>query len=181
MITLKFSKREEMLLTVTVIIVAATIAYSFVIDPVAEAFSRLNRQIETGLLKLDKSYKLLQMKEQINREYQEYAGYIKPLRSEEEEMASMLKAIESIARKNKISITNIRPQAVKTREFYREFVFELNAETDVGSLSKFIYELQSSENLLRVTRLTLTTSYTKDKALKAIMEITKPSLSRFEL
>jgi len=176
MITLKFSKREQILLGAAVIIITVAVSYSFVIDPLAGAFFRLNRQIETGLLKLDKSYKLLGMKEAITAEYNNYEGYIKPVRSEEEEMASMLKAIESIARKNGISITNIRPQPVKARTFYKEFIFEINAEADIGNISKFIYELQTSENLLRVTKLTLTTSYAKTRTLKAVMEVSRPSL-----
>lgn len=159
----------------TIAAIAATISYGFIIEPFLEANSKLNRRIDAERLRLEKSQALLKKQDTIKAEHERYAGFIKPSASDEEEQASMLKAIEAIARSNNIYIKNIRPQPVKEKLFYKEFVFELIAEAEIDRLVKFIYQLQSSENLLRVKKLTLSASSSK-KALKALMEITKPSI-----
>ena len=43
---------------------------------------------------------------------------------------------------------------------------------------RFMYDLQSSGNLLKTNKLTLSAITTKPKKLRAAMEITKPSLSK---
>lgn len=181
MLLSKFSKREKILLVATILIVSTTVSYVFIIEPIIGAFTKLNRQIETGTLKLERSQKLLKKKGVIEAEYKKYASLVKPLASDEEEIASMLKAIEAIARKNNIHITNIRPQPVAKKPFYKEFIFEFVAEADIARLIKFIYDLQVSGNLLRVNKLTLSATSKKQKGLKAIMEITKPSMKSLSL
>lgn len=170
-----------MLLLGAVAIVGITFGYNFVVEPVVKSFSEITGDIETGYLKLEKSYRLLQRKNIITDEYEKYEDYIDPAGSEEEELASMLKAIESIASTNKIRITNIRPQPTKSRDIYKLFVFELSAEADITQLSKFIFDLQSSANLMRVTRLTLKSSLNKGNLLSASLEITKPSMFSISL
>lgn len=177
----KFSKREHQLLIATVLIVSTTFIYGFVIEPLTETYRKIGRETETSVLKLQKSYKLLQQADIIETEYNKYAATLKRLPSDEEEMASMLKAIELTARKNNIRITNIRPQPIKDRVYYREFVFELVCEVDASQVVKFMYDLQTTGNLLRASRVTLTTGSGKDKMLKAIMEITKPSIRSVEI
>ena len=177
MIIEKFSKREQGLLLITAILVACAFVYGFVAEPLIRAHAGLNRQIETGRLKLQKNQKLLSQRVTIMADYKRYADMIKPMASEEEEVAAMLKIIENIARKGSIRITNVRPQPVKDEGIYKEFTFELIAESDVKGLAKFIYDLQGSGNLLRVRKLTMSTAASKDKSIKAIIEITKPSFT----
>ena len=176
----KFSKREQLLLVITIVIVTITLSYGFIIEPLIGAFSNLNRQIETGRLKLQKASKMLMRQDIITEEYKKYVNFLKPAGSDEEEIASMLKTIESIARKNNIHISNIRPQPAKERGYYKEFIFELISEADIDHLIKFIYDLQVSGNLLRVDRLTLSASSSKE-GLKAVMEITKPSVAKIDI
>lgn len=181
MILQRFTRRERILVSITIAIVFSTIFYGFVIEPLSRTYSRLNNQIRSGSLKLQRNYKLLNQKDSIKAEYEKYSPLIKPLPSEEEEIAAVLKVIEAIARENNIYITNIRPQPVRARLYYDELTFELIAEADIENLIKFIYDLQTSKNLLRVKKLTLSSTSTKDNLLKAIMEITKPSIKIIEI
>ncbi|MDB4349334.1 type 4a pilus biogenesis protein PilO [Omnitrophica bacterium] len=180
MILTKFSKRERILVSATIAITLATISYGFIIEPVIATYSKINRQIRSNTLKLEKGYRLLRRANEIKAEYRKYADLVKPLPSDEEEIAAMLKAIEAIARGNNIYITNIRPQPARENEYYKEFIFELTAEAGVERLGKFIYDIQSSGNLLRVRKLTLNSS-SKERSLKAVMEISKSSIPAIEL
>jgi Tfp pilus assembly protein PilO len=180
MITSKFSKREKALLAATIAITAAVLSYGFVIEPVIDAYTRVNRGIRANTLKLEKSYRLLRREEDIKDAYSKYAELIKPMPSDEEEVAAMLKAIEAIASSNGIYVTNIRPQPARDKGFYKEFAFELIGEAGIDKLVRFIYDLQNSGNLLKVRKLVLSSSGGGDD-LKAVMEITKPSIPAIEL
>ncbi|MEE8359409.1 MAG: type 4a pilus biogenesis protein PilO [Candidatus Omnitrophota bacterium] len=176
MILSKFSSREKILVISTVAVTIVTLTYGFIIEPIVGAYSRLNRQILSSTLKLEKGYRLLKRAEEIKTEYAKYAQLVKPSQSDEEEIASMLKVIEVLARGNNIYIRNIRPEPTKENEFYKEFMFELTAEAGIERLGKFIYDLQSSGNLLRVKRLTLSASSKGADSLKAVLEISKSAL-----
>lgn len=177
----KFSKRERLLIISTVAVTVVTVAYGFIIEPIIDAYSGINRQITANSLKLAKGYRLLGRAEEINLEYSRYANLLKPLTSDEEEIASMLKAIEALARSNKIKITSIRPEPIRETEYGKEFLFELSAEASADLLGKFMYDLQSSGNLLRVRRLTLNSSSSRKSALKAVMQISKPLFLHIDL
>ena len=118
MILSKFSRRERTLVIATLGVTVATILYGFVIEPVIRANTRLNDLIEAKSLKLKKGYRLLGREDEIQAEYGLYANMLKPTSSNEEEIASMLKVIEEIARGDSIYITNIRPQPVRDRGLY---------------------------------------------------------------
>jgi len=180
MIISKFSMREKAMAIGTSTIIITALIYAFIAEPVMRTHSRLNRQISSGLMKLEKSYRLIRSEEAILAKYSRYAELIKPMPSEEEEIAAMLKAIEEIARSNSIYITNIRPQPVRDKEAYSEVVFELSAEAGLERLIKFIYDMQRSGNLLRVTRLTLTAGGSKESLLRTVMEISKPYILEFD-
>lgn len=176
MILSKFSVRERILTLATIGITLIVLSYVFIIEPLINAYSRLNRHIRTNNTKLVKGYSLLKRADNIKDEYIKYRNQVNDIPSDEEEVAFILKVIESIATKNDIHITNIRPQPPRDRGSYQELVFELTAESGIDRLMKFIYDTQTSNNLLRVKRLTLSSSTRGKAALKSIMEITRPSL-----
>ncbi len=174
----KFSKREQILVASTVTIAVATLAYVLIIDPIIGAYSTVERRIEAKKKKLQKDYRVLRKERVIKTDFNKYAFLIKPLASDEEEIASMLRIIEVVGRKNSIRITNIRPRPVKDKLYYKEFVFEVVAEAEIDKLVKFIYELQSSDNLLRIVKLSISAGSTRRrvKGLRAILEISKPGI-----
>ena len=172
MIQTRFSNRERALILITTAVVASTLFYGFIIEPLINAYSKIDRQIASGALKLERNNKLIRRSDIINNEYKKYRALIKPSLSEEEAKAGILKTIESIARACNMYISNIRPQPVRTLSFYKELSFELVGEASIDNLVKFIYDIQKSGNLLRVSRLTLTSRTSKKDTLKSIILIT---------
>ncbi|NQT06343.1 MAG: type 4a pilus biogenesis protein PilO [Candidatus Omnitrophica bacterium] len=173
----RFSKREQALITVTVLVIAIVVAYGFIIEPLSKVFNRLNREIKVSRLKLEKSMKLLERQDEIEADYNKYALLLKPSTSEEEEIASMLQAIEAVASKDSIQITNIRPLPARDRGYYQELSFEVIAESPLEGLIKFMYDLQAADDLLRVVKFTLTAKSSSGNNLKAILSISKPAVA----
>ncbi|MCK5082130.1 MAG: hypothetical protein KAR31_04410, partial [Candidatus Omnitrophica bacterium] len=59
----------------------------------------------------------------------------------------------------------------KEIDFYKEYAVEIDAEGDIASLIKFLHQLNTSTQLLRVEKLRLSSNKKGDKTLKASMMI----------
>lgn len=178
MIISKFSSRERALVIATILILFSTVSYGFIIEPLLRAYSDLSYRIATDAKKLEKNQRLIHMKDAIIAEYERYSKILRPTGSDEEEIASMLKVIEATARNDNVYILNIRPQPLKDEELYKIFSLELSAEAEIERLVRFIYDLQTGTDLLRVRRLTISAGSAKSGQLKALMIITKPAIHK---
>lgn len=176
MILERLSKREKLLLLATGIVISAAFVYVFVIEQLADKWRYLNSQIAEKTLKLNKNIKILRKEEWIREEFKKYAEYTVSIGRDEEIIAALLKTIEQKAGSTSTRITNIRPRPVRDAGFYKEFVFEVISESSLEELTRFIYELQNTKELLKVRKLTLTLKSSQPQTLKGVMEITKISV-----
>ena len=73
-------------------------------------------------------------------------------------------------------MTNIKPLTTKSYDNYSKFTFRITAESRMDELAKFIYDLQSSEQLLKIERMVLRAKERQADTIKAILHITKISV-----
>jgi len=176
MILDRFSKRERLFLVVTVTIIAVAIGYALILEPLSSKWRDFDRQIGQRILKLNKNLGILKREKSIKAEFAKYAEHTKSMGTDEEVIASLLKAIEQKAGQTQTRITNIRPRPVKDFGFYKEFVFEVISESSLEELLRFVYELQNSKELLKVKKLTLTLKSSQTHLLRGVMDIIKVSV-----
>lgn len=170
----RLSKRERKWLYLGIIIIFCIISYIFIAEPIWDDWQKLNEEIYTKERRLLKNLKMLAQEEEISDLYNEYAKNIKMKGSAEEETAEILKEIENIARANSTYITDIKPHGkAKEMDFYKEYYVELEVEADMPSLAKFIYDLQSSKQILKVRHLNLNAKAGGGNMLKGYMIVTK--------
>ena len=170
------SKRERYILYLCIAIVLGCLLYGFVLEPLALKWIKLNQKILSQKIRLEKNYRIIANKDIIKKEYQRYANYVKTVDSDEEVIAALLQEIENLARNCNVRINDIKPKEVKDLRFYKRFTIEIESEGQIEQLSKFIYQLQKSSQLLRVQRLHLGARGTQKSLLKSHMLITKISL-----
>lgn len=155
MIFSNVTKRERNLCYLTIFLIIIWIAYGFVIRPIRVKWKELNEKIELTGLKLEKNQMMIDRKEAIQREYERYALPVRMTSSEEEEMAKFLTEIESLANSSSVYIIDIKPRPIKKIKFYKKYIVELNAEGDITQISKFIYDIQNSHQLLKIDAFSL--------------------------
>ena len=170
------SKRERYILYFCIVIILGCLFYGFVLEPLALKWIKLNKRVLSQKIRLEKNYRIIANKEIIEKEYQRYANYVKTVGSDEEVIATLLQEIENLAKNCTVRITDIKPKEVKDLRFYKRFAIEIESEAQIKQLSRFIYELQKSSQLLRVQRLHLRAKGTQKPLLKCHMLITKISL-----
>ncbi len=142
-----------MLGALTLSVVILVVAFILVFEPINRYWKKTNNQIQSKTINLAKNQKRIKQAKLIEKEYDNYGAYVKLTGSDEEILAKVLTDVESLAQGSLIRINNIKPQDVKQVDFYKRYAVELNFESNIKQLIKFIYELQKSNNLLCVERL----------------------------
>lgn len=173
MIFSNLSQREKKLFYLTIGLITVLFIYRFIIRPVVVTWKDLNERISVSNLKFEKSQKILSLKGRIQRDYERYASSVKMSGSEEEEMAKFLTEIESLARSSSVHISGIKPLPIKKVDFYKKYVVELEAEGDIKQVSKFIYDIQNSPQLLKIDKYSLGTKGAGTNLLKCNILVSK--------
>ena len=167
------SKRERYILYVCIFVVASSLLYSFVVEPTARRWRDLGREILTQRAKLDKNLRVIAREESVRQEYERYAANVRQKGSDEEEMASLLREVETLARGSGVRITDIKPRPVKDMQFYKRYIIEVESEARMRELTRFIYRLQRSSQVLKVERLRLSAKGRRTPLLKSYMLIAR--------
>lgn len=171
------TKRERLLAVSTISVAAIAVIYNFVIDPIAGQWNALDRKIIDREIVLKKYSRILGDKANIEKLRGRYAKYFEISRlTPEEESAVALSMIEKVARQTGVRITNIKPFSSKLFGNYNKFTFRVATESKLTELTKFIYDLQSSDQLLKVDRMVLTAKENEPAVIKAILNIVKVSV-----
>lgn len=173
MILSHLSQREKAIFYFCLAIAFAFLSYSFIILPVQKKLEELNQKIEAKRIKLEKNSLSLERKEKIEERYNKYAKNLQLKGTEEEEVATFLSEIESLAQKNSVRVSDMKPRPSKKVDFYKKFTIDLGAEGDIKQITQFIYQIQSATQLLRVDKLRLETKSSQTQNLKSYMSISK--------
>jgi|GEM_PF-1770759 len=169
----KMNKREKYLLFVTVAVVAGTLIYFYLAEPMWKYWLSLDSTIDMLTRQLNRNQIMLSREKEIIEEYKAYEAKLKFEGSDQEKTAQILKVIENAASTNKVHINDIKPQQIKDDVLYKFYVIDLEAESDIMALAKFIYDLQISQQVLRVSRVQVSARSSKPDVLKIEMLITK--------
>lgn len=110
----------------------------------------LNNQILYKQIQLLKSKRIITQKETILKEYNKFSNILESKNSLDEEMAYTLKELETLAKKAKLHLIDIKPQPIREVTFYKILTIIIEGEANINNLTKFIYELSSSTKFLKV-------------------------------
>lgn len=169
----KLSPKEKIGLSIAFGFLALAFLDRLFISPVRARFSALNQQIRISEKQLGSDMRNINQKKFISEEYEQYVPYVRRSGSDEEEVARILGEIESLARKSSVYLVDMKPRKPREVEFYKEYTVEIEAEGYMESLMGFLYQLNSSTQLLRIETLRLNPTKSESKVLNASMLITK--------
>jgi Tfp pilus assembly protein PilO len=173
----KLAKKEKMLMAAAAIIVTMVIIDRLVINPISEKFKRVNSDIKLSEKKLSLDLRNINNKNMIESEYKRYRNYVKrSYASDEEDVANILGEIEGLARTSSVRLVDIKPQAPRQADLYKEYAIDVEIEGDMEQVTTFLYNLNNSAQLLRVTKLRLGLKDKETSLVKASVLVTKISM-----
>lgn len=169
----KLSQKEKIGLSLAFAFLAVAFLDRLLISPIRIKFNALNGQIRISEKQLGSDMRNINQKEFISEEYEQYLPYVRRSGSDEEEVAKILGEIEALARKSSVYLVDMKPRKPRDVEFYKEYTVEIEAEGYMESLMSFIYQLNTSSQLLRIETLRLNLTKGGTNVLSASMLITK--------
>lgn len=133
----------------------------------------LNEQILAKETRLKKNLRIISQREFIQSEYAKFVNFMEAEGTDEEKIAKLLSDIEGKANYASVRITDIKPRQTKDLQGYRQFTVELEAEASMKNLSRFIYDLHSSPQPLRIEKLQLNAKGSQSNILDCYIRIIK--------
>ncbi|MDD5225731.1 MAG: type 4a pilus biogenesis protein PilO [Candidatus Omnitrophica bacterium] len=173
----KLSKKEKMGLVGAGIVIMAVVIDQLVIHPMGTRLQRMGQEIAFSEKKLSHDLRNIHNKDFIAGEYKKYRDFVKKgAASDEENVSNMLAEIEGLARTAGVTLVDIKPQAAKQVDFYKEYAAEVTIEGQMEEIVAFLYKLNSSPQLLRTVKLRLGVKQKDSSAVRASMLVTNISM-----
>lgn len=169
----KLSRKEKIGLSLALAVMVVAFLDRLIISPIRGRISQINQNIQISEKQLAHDLRNLHQKDQIEQAFQKYVGYVERSGSDEEEVAKILGEIESLSRQSGVYLADMKPQAPKAVDFYKEYTIEIEVEGEMIPITTFLHQLNTSKQLLRIKKLRLASKEEGDKVLKSSMVITK--------
>lgn len=167
------SKREKSIALAVLVLALIFLFYNFILDPAFRKISSLNIKITAQEAKLKKNIKVLSQETRVVEQYKQYADLLRLKTSEEQAMAKLLSEIEAVAQGINIRILDMKPQKIKTMDFYKNFSVVLIIDGQLKDVTRFLYSLQNLPQLIRVDKLQLEKESAYQPELKASLQVSK--------
>ena len=168
-----FSGREHLLLALTIFVAVAVVVYGLIIEPLIIYGARLNNQIESKTRRLIEYRRLLSVGGALTEEHAKFPAFITAEKSEEEALSKVLVEMERVSQKSGCYIVNVKPHSANEVGNYKRISFDIIAEGAISDFSRFLYEIETSPDMLRVRHFTLATKPGSPGKLKGTFLITK--------
>jgi len=172
----KLVPRERYLLAGALLVILILFADFAVVKPLWNYHISLGERMVVQEKRLIRNLLNINRKEKVEREYEKLRHWIHPPSTDEEEIGKMLSEIEQKARKNKVTLVDMKPRETKAKEFYKEYRVELDAEMPMDSWVKFVYQVEALDQLMLLTVTKLTYKGKDEQLIRAKMVFTKTLL-----
>ena len=173
----KLSQKEKIGLFASAILVSLVILDRLILTPINDRIQQINREIKIGEKQLVMGLRNLNQKEFVSSEYKKYESYLKNSGSDEEKTTAILSEIEILAKKSSVSLIDIKPQQNQNIDSYKEYAIEVETESSMDALLRFLHELNASSQLLRAEKIRLNLKDKDSSVVKSLIQITKISNS----
>ncbi len=149
------SRREKLILYISVGTIFLGVVISFIIEPVVTKNTMLNSEVKLARLKLKKYSMLLKKEEYIKNRYSKFNLNLPVSGEQEDRLVNVLSELEKTAQNAAIQIIDMRPQTSEEPGKYKEIIVDLKAEATMEGYTKFIYDIENSQLLLRIKKFQL--------------------------
>ncbi len=147
------SKRERIIVLVTLLAVGALAADKFVLGPIANGLGELKAERQKALAQVTKAKSLLQQKQQI--EEKKGSSFVS-LRSDTEAESQVAKALDQWAADARLTISSVKPDRMAGGEKgLKEILFVIAGKGSLDAVSWFLYQVETSELPIKVKHMQL--------------------------
>lgn len=169
----RLSKREKIILAVTLVVVGIFFSDRLVLHPLVGIFRSTDQEFQDLEVNIKKSVRLLSQKNHLQEEVKKYASYSVQAKSAEEEAVALLKAIEGLAGEAGVNLVYVKPAAAKTEERLKKYYANLEFEAQMEQLIKFFYQVESSTQLLKIEKFSVQPSAEGSSVVRCVVTVSR--------
>jgi hypothetical protein len=145
------SKRERMIVLITVLSVGALVADRLVRAPIANRLSTLRSDRDKAVAQVEKAKVLFQQREQIQRKMQTTGG----LKHDAEAESNAAKALDQWASEARLTLTSVKPDRMAGDKGVKEILFVVAGKGPLDAVAWFLYKVETSELPIKVKSMQL--------------------------
>lgn len=162
------TRRKDIVIGLGILLVAAILAQKVVYSPKAKKIERLRSQIREE----EEKNRLLGEIDQIDQTLHSYQKKTPSGR----EVSWVLDKVTKIAKDMELSIISLEPQPPDDRGAYVRLPLKLEVECGYHELGRFLSQIESSEEFLRIESLQVKTGEQREKERSSILKKPRATL-----
>jgi hypothetical protein len=169
----KLSPRQRRLVYVAAAILGVALLERVIYAPVSNRLYELDQEIVAKENQLRRNLRNLATREEVLQAYAPYTTHVSPTGSDEATTGRVLKEIEELARKSGLALVNVRPKPATKVDVGKQYPVEVELDTQMAPLIRFIHGLHGSKHLMRVKQLRLDPKGGRGPQVKVYLLINK--------
>ena len=146
---MKIENRQQFLVVLTIAALALLVAVNFILEPLGGWWSDRQAQIKTLRTKVAEGGKLIQREDGVRSRWSQMQADALPGNPSQAEQ-KFLKAMDEWSRNAGTELTSIMPSWKNESTNYLTLSCRVEAAGDLGTLAKFLYELERGPMALRL-------------------------------
>ena len=149
------SSREKTIFAFCIASVLGVLLYVLALEPILASWEKVNREIRRREIRIQKISKVIKKKEILEARLNELKKRAKLGIPKEEWETALFTSLDAMARDSGVIILNRTSHPSREHGFYQELSTDLEMECNLDTLSKFLYQMETSAQILNVETLRL--------------------------
>ncbi len=170
------SARERLLAAGVVFVFSISLLDRVVLGP----WWRHTQEVSQDIKRLEKAIRtyeqILPRKPQILAEVKAYSGYLHPAGSGQEDVAALLREIETLAKESDVSLGEVKPLTAPGDKSTQGYAIEVHYTGTLKQGIQFIYLLQTSKSLFQFDRAALSLKAADTGTLDGSLRLTRKGM-----
>jgi Tfp pilus assembly protein PilO len=155
------SKRERVVVAITLLLTLGAGIYLYLIEPLALQWLDMYKATQTSAAELAKLRGLYERREEIENAYRKVEGAIAVGTSNEDLIVQLIKTVEKAARTSGMDVKSVKPMTAQRQGYFFRYSLQLSANCEPGQFVQFLQVLQRPECLLSAELVTVVVKRTK--------------------
>ncbi len=153
---MKLSRRENLLLSVSMGIIIIGFIYSGAIHSGAARLSSLDQRIRQAESELARVNGILARQDAVEQAYKSLERKLVERGVSETVSTEILQDVKARAAESGLNVLNIKPFRSREEGGYEEFDFKLEMEGELSELGSFLYDLNASAYIFQIKNMLIT-------------------------
>lgn len=176
---MKIENRQQFLMALTIAVAALYVAVNFIIEPLGGWWSSRQKQIRELRQQVVDGRKMIAREEAIRTHWKDMQANALPMNTSLAE-SQLLNAVDDWSRSSGADVTSLMPQWKSESTNYMTLACRVETSGDLGTLSRFLYDLEKGPMALRVDAIELGARDKEGQQLTMSVEVNALALNKPE-